>query len=248
MTGRHSLGELIIAWGPGANDRWVKVRAGTTHSFAGDFHADAVFDDPDPFASRWFGKVVEQLLAGHSTKVTDGTFADPARRRRVADAFRKVFPDLAVFEVQIVGKRVVAENPVLATAPALHEASPRGIVIDDDVYGEGTMSSNETIVVESDVPTEILVAALTAAADRMMRVGEDGNEYTDADAETVMANDIYTPNYVSDVTVDEDGRAELYLDCKGAIEPPMAERLRQVLREELPRHGVSSAHVRVPSE
>ena len=57
--------------------------------------------------------------------------------------------------------------------------------------------------------------------------------------------DVYTPNYVSDVTVDENGSPGFYVDCKGAIEPPMAVRFRQILVEELMRHHVTSAHVRV---
>jgi hypothetical protein len=59
-------------------------------------------------------------------------------------------------------------------------------------------------------------------------------------------HDIYTPNYVSAVTVDESGNPGFYIDCKGAIEPRMAYRFRQILVQELERAGVSSARVRVP--
>lgn len=36
------------------------------------------------------------------------------------------------------------------------------------------------------------------------------------------------------------------MDCKGAIEPPMAVKFREILVEELMGHGITRAHVSVP--
>lgn len=89
------------------------------------------------------------------------------------------------------------------------------------------MSSNETIVVESTAPTVEVVAALTRASERIMLVGEDGREHREDELGDGGVG-VYTPNYVSDVTCDESGRPGFYIDCRGAIEPEMAEGLLAV--------------------
>jgi hypothetical protein len=53
---------------------------------------------------------------------------------------------------------------------------------------------------------------------------------------------LYTPNYVSDPRITRHG-VQLYLDCKGAIEDPMAVTLRTILRQELLAADVH-AHVK----
>ena len=71
-------------------------------------------------------------------------------------------------------------------------------MIDDDVYDDGDITSNETVVVESTASVTTVVAALTSAAERMMLVGEDGreDEKHELDADGF---EVYTPNYVSAV-------------------------------------------------
>ena len=242
MTVRTRLGRLVIAWGPYSRDHAQhrepfdvlrKEPSEVLYLFPG-FHAWAVNDDPDPFASRYFGAVLKALLEGNPVVLTDEVFVDPRRRRHVERAYQRVFPDLVV------------DHAYLGDGSGPVPGPEDGIVIDDDVYEEGEEGSNESILVESDASRDVLVAALASAAERMMGVGEDGQEYSD-DVALIGDEQVYTPNYFSDVTIDKDGNPGFYIDCKGGIEPPMAAKFRQVLVEELMRHGVVSAHVRVRS-
>jgi hypothetical protein len=238
MSRSTELGRLVIAWGPEAHNYSRLVRRDPYETIFGfiDYHAGAINNDPDPFSSIFFGAAVKALLAGKLVVLTDGVFADPRRRKLVEQAFQRVFPGL------VVEQRQLGDDPdLVGTEPA-----EQGIVIDNDVYGEGDMSSNESIIVESQATRDALIAALTSAAVRMMSVGEDGQEYGDVEARTNDGNEIYTPNYVSEVTLDEMGNPGFYIDCKGAIEPPMGERFRQILTEELQRRGIRSAHIRTP--
>lgn len=239
MPTKRRLGRLIISWGPQpahGPERFERIYAlrkdvhETLHGFS-DFHTYALNDDPDPFASRYFGVAVKTLLAGKTVVLTDGAFDDPRRRDIVERAFRQTLPDLVVNQV----------GPGEQGAP---RPPHQGIVFDEDVYGEGDTGSNESIVVESHAQTDVLVLALRRAAQRMMLVGENGNEY--GDVERPAKEGVYTPNYVSEVTVDQNGNPGFYIDCKGGIEPPMAARFRQILMEELNRSQVFFAHIRVP--
>jgi hypothetical protein len=264
MPRKAPLGRLLIAFGPEANDenslyqhvgRFRTAPQQTTALFK-DFHAGAYDDNPDPFTSRYFGPAVEALLKGYIVILTDGVFEEHRRRSKVALAFQRTFPDLAIDSVQVGGGAAIG---------------PPGerIVFDGDVYEEGGEGSNETMVVESDADLEQLRWALTYASQRMMRVGEDGQEYTDipvfyapdrglrpgtqyelAELGVDLAGReaVYTPNYVSAITEDEDGNLGFYIDCKGGIEPPMAARFRQILLEEFRKRGITSAHVRVPDK
>src|SRR5690606_15402657 len=121
--------------------------------------------------------------------VTDSVFDDDRRRRFVEGAYRVVLPDLLVEHLYLDAAPAV--SPILAAHP--------GIAIDDDVYGQGPHASHESIRVTADAPRDALVAALTAAGDRMMSVGDDGREYGDVDEADEAG--VYTPNWVSDVTV-----------------------------------------------
>jgi hypothetical protein len=113
-------------------------------------------------------------------------------------------------------------------------------------YQEDLGYSKETFVVTEAADDAAVVAAVVAAleraGDRFLRVDEEGVEHTDATMDQAYAAGLYTPNYVSDPEVTDAG-VEMYLDCKGSIEDPMAETLRKVLREELEASGVR-AHVR----
>jgi len=133
-----------------------------------------------------------------------------------------------------------SEEPLPTPAPQ----APPAIVIDPDVftYQEDLGYSNETFVVTGAEDDRVVVAALNRAAARFMRVDETGEEhFSDAGATAAYAAGLYTPNYVSDPKVTGRG-VELYLDCKGAIEDPMAVTLRTILRQELEWAGVH-AHV-----
>ncbi|QCX26192.1 hypothetical protein FC770_02175 [Nocardioides jishulii] len=179
--------------------------------------------------------MVRTLLDGRNVLVTDRSFEDPERRDLVAEAFRRTLPGLVVDQVTMGGGAPPAEP-----APNPHP----GIVIDADVYGDAEWSSHERIVVTADAPREVLVAALEKAAYRMTFVGDNGRVYEDVvDAEM---EDVYTPDWFSEVKVDERGDAGFYIDCNGAIEDPMAARFKEILVEELVRAGIERAHVRVP--
>jgi hypothetical protein len=109
------------------------------------------------------------------------------------------------------------------------------IQIDPDVftYQRDLDYSNETFVVTGTDETEAVVEALHRAARRFMRVDESGEEQVDDDAAQVaFESGLYTPNYCSDPAITETG-VEMYLDCKGSIEDPMAMKLREILQQEL---------------
>ena len=67
-----------------------------------------------------------------------------------------------------------------------------------------------------------VILALTRAANRMLWVDEDGQEHTRLEFLRNPQSEIYTPNYVSDVSVHADGNLGFYIDCKGVIQPRMA--------------------------
>jgi hypothetical protein len=111
------------------------------------------------------------------------------------------------------------------------------ITIDSKVfaYNEEEDFSYETFAVTGDIDGAVqkqVITGLSRAIYRLMRVGEDGVEYPDQDA--ALNAGVYTANYASEPERTENG-IEVYLDCKGAIEPPMAVTLRHVLQDELER-------------
>ena len=112
------------------------------------------------------------------------------------------------------------------------------VTIDSDVfaYDDENDYSNESFVVSGSLDaatTYAVLAALSRAGARFMLVDETGVEHPHAEAaEAALRADLYTPNYVSDAEVTASG-VEVYVDCKGSIEDPMAETFRRVLREEL---------------
>lgn len=239
---------LVIVRGPGTDDPRRFMHLIDTLLDAGaelglvtrDFHPDAPGDDP--VAGPRFDAALEALRRSQTVVLAGRAFDDPQRRARVEQAFRHELPDLVVEHVEVVAETAHPAGPT--THPSGGAADPRpGIVIDDDVYGLSPhYSSYETISVTADAPRKVLVRALTRAGRRMMSVGEDGLEY--ADVEKAYMQDIYTPNWVADVEVDDRGAAGFYIDCKGAIETPMAEKFKQILAEELVRAGIERAHVR----
>jgi hypothetical protein len=113
------------------------------------------------------------------------------------------------------------------------------VQIDDAVFAwnEENSTSNERILVTGSFSDADGIAALERLADRLMCVDDAGVEHT---PEARYAGDIvgddgemrYTPNYVSTPTP-RDGGLAMNVDCKGAIEPPMAQRFRELLHEEL---------------
>lgn len=112
--------------------------------------------------------------------------------------------------------------------------------IDPDVftYQQDLDYSKETFVVTGASGSGIIVDALEKAARRFMQVDETGVEHTTNESlERAFEDDLYTPNYVADPKITDRG-VQMYLDCKGAIADPMAEKLRDILREELESAGV----------
>lgn len=129
--------------------------------------------------------------------------------------------------------------------PAGGPSTKSPITIDPDVftYQEDLGYSKEVFVVVGAEDDQVVVTALTRAGGRFMLVDETGEEHADSEgAEAALMAGLYTPNYVSEPEITEVG-VELYLDCKGSIEDPMARTLRRILREELEAAGVR-AHVR----
>ena len=114
----------------------------------------------------------------------------------------------------------------------------------------------ETVVVkEADNPRRAK-RALDKAGEKLMSVTEIGTilEQRGLDhfyswdehgnATEVAEDEYYTPNYVSSAHMTPDG-PEIYLDCKGQIEPEMTRKLVEVLVEELRAGGVKDCFVDV---
>ena len=116
------------------------------------------------------------------------------------------------------------------------------------VSREDGSAPNEVVLLSGAFDTDQAITALERAGARFMLVDDKGTEYpTQADVEKAeqrhVAGDFYTPNYVADPKVVDDG-IELYVDCKGVIPPPMGATFRRILREELQRAGITNATVR----
>ena len=115
------------------------------------------------------------------------------------------------------------------------------IHIDPDVFTfqEDLDYSKETFVVTGAQGSGAVVKALEKAAGRFMLVDETGVEHPDYQSleSATEAADLYTPNWVAEPKITDRG-VEMYVDCKGSIADPMAEKLREILREELEATGV----------
>lgn len=116
------------------------------------------------------------------------------------------------------------------------------ITIDPDVlaYDDERGYSLETFAVTGGFEPPVVAAALDAAADRFMLVDEAGTVHADFDsmqAEGVIS----AASYVSDAEVTDHG-VELYIDCQGAVEDPVAIALRAILADVL-EATVSEAYV-----
>jgi hypothetical protein len=123
-----------------------------------------------------------------------------------------------------------------------HQQEESMIQIDPDVfaYREDLGYSNETILVIATNDTDVVVQALQGAGQRFMNVDETGAAHPDEESrDSADQAGLYTPNYVSDPKITDAG-VEMYVDCKGSIEEPMAEKLRQILRETLEDAGVEA--------
>ena len=108
------------------------------------------------------------------------------------------------------------------------------ITVDPEVFGWNTeyQSSNETFVVSGDFDRAAVLTGLERAAQRFVTIDQDGHEHPDMEA--AAAAECFTPSYVSDPVLTEDG-IRVYVDASGGMDPPMAHALREVLREELER-------------
>jgi hypothetical protein len=105
------------------------------------------------------------------------------------------------------------------------------------------------VVVRSADP-ERAAAALSAAAERFSVTTADGRELPDrrdVDAGVETSDDwtSYTPNWISDVILDQRGPS-LTIDCKDIVAPGMARTMIEILIHELLRAGVSEALVTSP--
>lgn len=125
------------------------------------------------------------------------------------------------------------------------EPPPSLVHLDDDVFecNDSMESMAEYFVVVSAAPTPAVVAAVTRAGSRFMRVDETGVEHADQASANAVWSDpelqLYTPNYVAAAQVTARG-VEGYVDCKGVIPDEMGRRFRLILREELETLGVPS--------
>jgi hypothetical protein len=119
------------------------------------------------------------------------------------------------------------------------------IEVEAQVFSGDGEHWNETVIITGSSDPQAAALALRRAGERFYAVAEDGRELVGEDAEAV-ADDLYTPNYVSHVRLAPRG-PWCYVDCKGYVPPPMRERMIAILVEEL-EHGGIDAHVEVPSD
>lgn len=164
--------------------------------------------------------VVRLLERGRSRDVAPTQRPPEAGSPRAAAEFRRQVRERA--EQQRNGT-----PPPPAPEPEIH--------FEDGVFG--IEPDGEHFVVVSPAPTDAVVEAVDRACERFMLVDENGVEHPSWDALEAASHardgdDLYTPNYTAPVKVTPAG-VEGYVDCKGGIEPPMGERMRHVLREEL---------------
>ena len=61
-----------------------------------DFHANAIDDSPLVHNSRYYRKLIDDLLADRDCVIADIAFCDPDRRARLSEAVRREVPDVRV--------------------------------------------------------------------------------------------------------------------------------------------------------
>lgn len=117
-------------------------------------------------------------------------------------------------------------------------AEPHDMVgVVPDLYDE--CGSFAVLVVTSD--HERAATAVVKAARRFLNIGENGREYADVDEAD--NDEVYTPNYVSDVYFpDQKLGLTFWTDTKDLLNRAMGEAMRRVLTEELIAAAVP-AHV-----
>ncbi|MET9616723.1 hypothetical protein [Kitasatospora indigofera] len=132
----------------------------------------------------------------------------------------------------------------------LSESEPGGITVDPDCLGilGGTdgdpLVQNWSIAVRSEDHERAFTALTTAAETRLWAVFEDGREVPADEAEDFICdNDLYNPNYVG-----IDGTTtSVWMDCKGGIMPLMACTMIRIVKDELRKAGVRTAHLHSPA-
>lgn len=87
---------------------------------------------------------------------------------------------------------------------------------------------------------EAVVEALRRAGPRLFCVDETGHEHDGQEAvDAAIDAGLNAPNYCSPPKV-TDGGVQMYVDCKGAIDDPMAFKFREILQHELGHAGVDA--------
>ncbi|WP_066950933.1 hypothetical protein [Streptomyces lushanensis] len=137
------------------------------------------------------------------------------------------------------------EGPQWMSRAVVSESVPGGITVDPNTLRieriDGVPHQKWEIAVESDDHARA-VAALTAAADRMWTVFEDGGERTPEEVEYGLI-DLYNPNFVDvNETV-----PSVWMDCKDGIMPHMARTDLRIIADELRKAGIRQAHLYTPS-
>jgi hypothetical protein len=141
--------------------------------------------------------------------------------------------------MMINGRRAIAFALIVVLLGGCGQSRPSGsgVHFSSDVFAYNARYgvSNEQIVVRGNFTRAAGVAALRRAATRLFLVDENGVEHRDERGfppRDEHGRELYTPNYVSDPTVVARG-VQLYVDCKGAIEPAMRARFLRILTDEL---------------
>ncbi|MGY3318123.1 hypothetical protein [Arthrobacter sp. TE12232] len=110
----------------------------------------------------------------------------------------------------------------------------------EEGLGDGWETSPAFLVVSDD--QDKAARALYAAAGRFYSVDQDGNELTRAEMTGEYPQ--YTPNYVSDVYLTDQGPM-IWTDTKGELTKGMAEEMLRILVAELRAQGIT-AHITAP--
>ncbi|MFE4831969.1 hypothetical protein [Streptomyces sp. NPDC056672] len=139
----------------------------------------------------------------------------------------------------------IDEGPGWMSRAVVSESEPGGITMDPNTLRiemiGGSPHQKWEIAVESDDHARAVVA-LTAAADRMWTVFEDGGERTPEETEYGLI-DLYNPNCVAV----EETVPSVWLDCKDGIMPRMARTDLRIVADELRKAGIRQARLYTPS-
>ncbi|MFE2911154.1 hypothetical protein ACFXI0_06710 [Kitasatospora indigofera] len=186
---------------------------------------------------------------GRSTLRTGGIDAQETARSLFHEAVRAAGSPM-LWRVAEATVDIPDQAAYWMSRAVLSESEPGGMTVDPNCLGilGGTdgdpLVQNWSIAVRSEDRERALAALTTAAETRLWAVFEDGREVPADEAEDFFCDtDLYNPNHIG-----IDGTTtSVWMDCKGGIMPLMARTMLRIVRDELRKAGVRTAHLHSPA-